>query len=107
VLSEFRARLVAGQAERLLLAARLARVHAIGLLRPRGRPRTDSPHVLAAVRVLKRLERVGETLRAALNAWAVVAPEGLRAHAPAEGYERDGQRVANSLLPKSGAARRD
>jgi hypothetical protein len=35
--------------------------------------------VLAAVRTLNRLERVGETLRAALNAVAVVAPAWLRA----------------------------
>ena len=107
VLSEFRARLVAGRAEGLLLEALLARAQAVGLLRPRGRQRTDSTHVLAAVRVLNRLERVGETLRAALNALAVVAPEWLRAHAPAEWYERYGQRVENYHLPKSEAARRD
>jgi transposase len=107
VLSEFRARLVAGGVERLLLEALLARVQAVGLLRPRGRQRTDSTHVLAAVRVLNRLERVGETLRAALNALAVVAPDWLRAHAPAEWYERYGRRVENYNLPKSEAARRD
>jgi transposase len=107
VLSEFRARLVAGRAERLLLEALLARVQEVGLLRARGRQRTDSTHVLAAVRVLNRLERVGETLRAALNALAVVAPEWLRAHAPAEWYERYGRRVENYNLPKSEAARRD
>ena len=40
VLSEFRARLVAGGAEGLLLEALLARAQAVGLLRPRGRQRT-------------------------------------------------------------------
>jgi transposase len=74
VLSEFRSRLVEGQAERLLLDAVLTRCQELGLLKKRGRQRTDSTHVLAAVRVLNRLERVGETLRAALNALAVVAP---------------------------------
>src|SRR5919199_4095224 len=39
VLSECRARLVAGRAEGLLLEALLARAQAVGLLRPRGRQR--------------------------------------------------------------------
>jgi transposase len=30
--------------------------------------------VVAAIRILNRLERVGETLRAALNSLAIVAP---------------------------------
>src|SRR5262245_26584709 len=70
VLSEFRARLVAGGAELLLLDAMLARFTAAGLLKARGRQRTDSTHVLAAIRWLNRLECVGETLRHALNALA-------------------------------------
>src|SRR5262245_34480277 len=52
VLSEFRTRLVAGQAELLLLDTFLARAHERGLLKARGRQRTDSTHVLAAIRVL-------------------------------------------------------
>jgi transposase len=99
--SEFRSRLVAGQAEQLLFETLLTRLQEIGVLKKRGRQRTDSTHVLAAVRVLNRLERVGETLRAALNALAVVAPEWLQAFAPAEWYERYGERVENFNLPKS------
>src|SRR5262245_11013936 len=56
VLSEFRTRLVAGQAEQLLLDTELARLRERGLLKPRGRQRTDSTHVLATIRVLNRLE---------------------------------------------------
>jgi transposase len=82
VLSEFRTRLVAGHAEQLLLDTLLARVRERGLLKPRGRQRTDSTHVLAAIRVLNRLQRVGETLRYALNSLAVVAPDWLRAQVP-------------------------
>jgi transposase len=67
VLSEFRARLVTKDADRLLLDTLLARLRQLGLIKPRGRQRTDSTYVLAAVRRLNRLERVGETLRAALN----------------------------------------
>jgi transposase len=105
VLSEFRARLVAGKAELLLLDTLLARVRELGLAKPRGRQRTDSTHVLAAVRTLNRLERVGETMRAALNALASIAPDWLRAQAPAEWYERYGERVENHDLPKSEAER--
>jgi transposase len=74
VLSEFRTRLVAGEAAQLLLEALLTLAQAQGLLKVHGRQRTDSTHVLAAIRGRNRLERVGETLRAALNTRAVVAP---------------------------------
>ena len=79
VLSEFRARLVAGQAEQLLLEGLLTRVDERGPLNARGRQRTDSTHVLAAIRTLNRLELVGETVRHALISLAVVAPDWLRA----------------------------
>jgi transposase len=105
VLSEFRARLVAGKAERLLLDMLLKRLEECGLVKPRGRQRTDSTHVLANVRGLNRLERVGETLRAALNELAVVAPDWLQVLAPAEWYERYGRRVENYRLPKTDTAR--
>src|SRR5918992_3440184 len=62
VLSAFRDRLLAGSAEALLLEKLLARCQALGLLTARGQQRTDSTHVLAAVRVLNRLELVAETL---------------------------------------------
>src|SRR5262249_57329158 len=63
--------------------------------------------VLAAVSALNRLERVGETLRAALNELAVIAPEWLQALAPPEWYERYAKRVENYRLPKTDAARQD
>jgi len=106
VLSEFRTRLVDGHAERVLLDTVLRRAQALRLFHPRGRQRTDSTHVLAAVRVLNRLERVGETLRAALNSLAVVAPDWLRNVVPAVWYERYGSRVENYDLPKTETARR-
>jgi transposase len=106
VLSEFRTRLVTGEAERLLRETLLTLVRAQGLLKTRGRQRTDSTHVLAAIRVLNRLERVGETLRAALNSLAVVAPDWLQALAPLEWYARYGSRVENYPLPKTDEARK-
>ena len=107
VLSEFRARLVTGQAANLLLEALLRRAEALGLLRVRGRQRTDSTHVLAAVRVLNRLERVGERLPAALNSLAVLATDWLRTIVPPEWYERYGDRMEHYNLPKSEAGRRE
>ncbi len=105
VLSEFRSRLVAGGAEQLLLDRLLEHAAARGLVKARMRTRTDSTHVLAAVRVLNRIELVGETLRAALNALAAAAPEWLRAVAPAEWHQRYDHRVEESRLPPSDAAR--
>ena len=78
VLSEFRARLAAGGAEPLLLDAMLERFKDRGLVKARGKPRTDSTHGLAAVHDLHRLERVAETLRAALDDLAAVVPDWLR-----------------------------
>lgn len=57
VLSEFRTRLVAGAAESLLLDALLGACREHGLLRARGRQRTDSSAVLGAVRLLNRIEQ--------------------------------------------------
>lgn len=82
VLCEFRARLLAGGAEAQLLDLLLEQCKMRGLLRERGRQRTDSTHVLACVRAMNRLECAAEALRHALNALAVVAPEWLRFHCP-------------------------
>jgi transposase len=101
VLCEFRARLIAGKAEQLLLDAVLQRCRERTLLKARGRQRTDSTHVLGAIRALNRLECVGETLRHALNSLAVVAPEWLRSQSRPEWIERYGPRVAASRLPAS------
>jgi transposase len=105
VLSEFRDRLLAGGMEGRLLDIMLSTFKARGWLKARGRQRTDSTHVLAAIRVLNRLELVGETLRAALNALATVIPDWLRAQSPVEWYERYGRRVEDYRLPQSDAAR--
>jgi len=105
VLSEFRTRLIAGGAEQILLGLLLERLQSCGLLTARGRQRTDSTHVLAAIRVLDRLERVGETLRAALNSIALVAPDWLRSLADSQWFERYSSRIENYHLPKGEAKR--
>ena len=106
VLCEFRARLVAGGLEQTLLDAMLARFRERGLLKARGRQRTDSTHVLAAVRTVNRLESVGETLRAALNALAAAAPEWLARHADAQWADRYGRRFEEWRLPKGEGPRK-
>lgn len=87
VLSEFRARLVAGQAEHLLLDKMLTRFREQGLLKRRGRQRTDSTHVLAAIRYLTRIEFVAETFRATLNAVGRIAPDWLAPRLDPRGRE--------------------
>jgi transposase len=107
VLSEFRARLLEGGAEQLLLEKMLERFGERGWVTAHGRQRTDSTHVLAAVRVLNRIELVGETMRAALNALAAAAPEWLKGHAPEEWFTRYGRPVDEHDLPKGIAARKE
>lgn len=101
VLTEFRARLVAGQAEHLLLDTMLERFKQRGLLKACGKQRTDSTHVLAAVHDLTLLELVAETLRAALDDLAAIVPDWLRAVAQPAWFERYGRRVEEYNLPKS------
>jgi transposase len=105
VLSEFRDRLLASSAEELVLDKLLERCRTMGWLKVRGAQRTDSTHVLAAIRVLNRLELVAETLRAALNAVATVAPDWLQGFAPLEWYERYGKRIEDVRLPRDQADR--
>jgi transposase len=105
VLSEFRDRLLAGSAEVRLLDKLLERCRTMGLLKARGPQRTDSTHGLAAIRVMNRLELVAETLRAALNELATVAPAWLQGLAPLAWYERYGKRIEDTRLPQGKASR--
>jgi len=105
VLSECRARLVMGNAALRLWDSLLERRQALGRLNRRGRQRTDATPVLAAIRVLNRRERVGETLRAALNRRAVGALAGWRAVTPPGWYDRDDRRVEHDDVPQTDAAR--
>ncbi len=100
VLSEFRARLIAGNAEYVLFETMLTCLKQRSLVKAGGRQRTDATHVLAAVRAVNRIVCVGETMRAALNTLAEVAPEWVRSFAPDEWYERYEHRVEEYRLPK-------
>jgi len=99
VLTEFRSRLLASQAEYLLLDKMLVHFKERGLIKARGRQRTDSTHVLGAVRDLHLLELVTETLRAALNELATVAPEWICGVAQPDWFDRYARRAENWRLP--------
>ncbi len=105
VLSGFRARLVAGEKQTLLLERLLDRFREKKLLKVRGHQRTDSTHVLAAIRVMNRLELVTETMRAALNQVAVFAPEWLAKAALPEWLTRYQARAEQSRMPRTDPAR--
>jgi len=103
VLSEFRQRLIEHGAGQRLLDGLLSHLRTKGLLNGQRQQRTDSTHILAAVRELNRLENVGETLRHALNSLAGVAPDWLQEHLHPDWLDRYGKRFENWRLPKSKA----
>ena len=107
VLSEFRSRLVTGDLTCLALDALLERLAGLGLVRAGGRQRTDSTHVLGAIRELNRLELAGETLRAALEALAAAAPDWLAGVIDASWQQVYGARIDNLHLPESESKRRE
>jgi hypothetical protein len=75
VVSEFRARVVAGGLDQVVLDTLLERWVADGLVGAGGTMRTDSTHVISAVRELNRLELAGESVRACLEQLVVAAPQ--------------------------------
>lgn len=97
--------MITQEADSLVFDQLLAWCQQQGWLQARGRQRTDSTHVLAAIRAVTRLECAGETLRATLNALAVVAPDWLKAYSQPAWVERDSERIEDYHLPVSKAAR--
>ncbi len=100
VLCQFRHRLLEGKAKEKLLQVLLETFTQKGLLKAVGRQRTDSARVLAAVRTLNRLEKIGQTLVAALESLAVVAPDWLVSVTPADWFLSYARRVENFRLPR-------
>jgi transposase len=100
VLSEFRDRLAQGDRADRLLGVMIDRLAAAGLVRTRGKQRTDSTHVLAAVRRLGRVELVGETMRVALEALAGLDEAWLAGVMPAQWADRYGRSVRHERQPK-------
>jgi transposase len=105
VLSEFRDRLIEAEAQERLLDRLIEHFKKKGLVKEKGKQRTDSTQVLANIRVMNRLELVIETMRATLNELAAIAPDWLQTIAEESWYERYAQRVEDYRLPKSQRAR--
>ena len=105
VLSEFRSRVIKHQAEARVFESVLKQLQALGLIKRRGRQRTDSLAVLTKVRHLSRLERVVETLRLALRALLEEDPEWTRATVPPTWEELYGARCVAERLKEDERAK--
>jgi transposase len=99
VLTDFRDRLAEDDHADLLLSLALERMRTAGLLKERGRQRTDSAQVLAAARELTRLELILEAVRAALEETARSAPEVLDELVDEEWAKRYGRPVRLASQP--------
>lgn len=101
VLCEFRARVLAHGLEERALDLLLAALKDKGLVAAGGKQRTDSTHVVAAVRDLNRSELAGESVRACLEAVAAAAPDWLAATFDLAGWGGRYRRVDSWRLPTS------
>lgn len=102
VLSEFRARVLAGGLEQRVLDDLLAALVERGLVKAGGKQRTDSTHVIGAVRDLNRLELAGESVRAAIEAVVAAAPGWFETVFEVPGWSaRYGRRIDSWRLPTS------
>jgi transposase len=102
VLSEFRTRVVEHGLEQRVLDLLLDALKAEGLVGAGGKQRTDSTHVISAVRDLNRLELAGESVRACVEAVAVAAPDWLPTVIDVVDWgRRYGARVDTWRLPTS------
>jgi transposase len=106
VLSRFRTRLTEHGLERVVFDRLLEHCRQAGLVAAGGTQRTDSTHVISAVRDLNRLELAGESVRAALEALAVAAPAWLAAQIDVPEFaNRYGPRVNGWTMPSSKSKR--
>ena len=106
LLHDFRQRLLAHEATQRLLDTFLTACKARGWIKARGTQRTDSTHVLAAIRSLHRVECVLEAMHWALNQLSAADSAWVRQHVPLEWYARYGLRAEGARLPKD-ASKRD
>ena len=92
VLSEFRDRLIKGRAEGRVFEQLVKQIQALGLIKERGKQRSDSMAILTKVRRLGRLETVVETLRLAIVAIVEQDPAWGQATLPPSWEEMYGER---------------
>jgi transposase len=104
-LHDFRERLLTHEAAQRLLDTFLTTCKARGWIKARGTQRTDSTHVLAAIRTLHRFECVLEALHYALNQLSAAEPVWVQQHVPLDWYPRYGLRSEQARLPKETSKR--
>jgi transposase len=108
VLSEFRSRVVAHGLEEVALDLLVSVLIERGILKAGGKQRTDSTHVISAVRDLNRLELAGECVRAALEALSAAAPGWVQEVLDLPGWaERYRSRIDSWRLPTSETKREE
>ena len=101
ILSEFRARVAGGGLDQVVLDTLIGKLADGGLVPAGGKMRTDSTHVIAAVRDLNRLELAGESVRACLEALAVAVPHWLARHLDDSWGKRYAARIDTWRMPAS------
>jgi transposase len=101
VLSDFRARLLADHASARLFDQLLGQLRELGLLKRRGRQRTDSLAILARIHLLNRIELVAETLRLAIRALLQADAGWTRESIPPAWEEWYGQRLVAERLSEA------
>lgn len=105
-LYQFRGRLLANAEERLVFDHLLGQLKAAGLIKQRGKMRTDSTHILAVVERLSQMELVWESLRVALKAVSDIAPDWIEQTLPAAFLETYSQRQSEYGLSNTETLRR-
>jgi transposase len=107
VLVEFRARVADAGLEQVVLEALLTRLAEAGLVKAGGKQRSDSTHVNAAVAALNRLELVGQSVRAALEALAAAHPAWLAQRVCVADFNRRYGTPMTSWRPPISQAKRE
>jgi transposase len=92
VLSEFRDRLIEGGAENQVFEKLVEQIRGMGLIKERGKQRTDSIAMLVKVRRLSRIEMVVETLRLAVVALVAANREWSEEVIPPSWEQKYGER---------------
>jgi transposase len=100
VLSEWRKRLIDHEKSERLLEIMLTYLSQENLIKQRGKQRTDSTHILAAIRQLNRLECVGETMRKVLNDLSYFATEWLKDKVSQDWFDLYSMKFEKYRLPK-------
>jgi transposase len=105
LLHDFRQRLLLHDGAQRILDTLLDTCKTRGWIKTRGKQRTDSTYVVAAIRRLYYLECVQEAMHYALNQLSEAAPQWVQERAPLEWYERYGPRADLFRIPKETSKR--